>query len=102
MAPPTQPRADYYTVLGVTRTATDADLRRAYREQALRHHPDKNPDCVAEATEKFKLVAEAYSVLKDPQSRAAYDKDSSSVPVGASNFTFEKASDLFSDVFGAE
>jgi curved DNA-binding protein CbpA len=93
------PRADYYTVLGVARTATDADLRRAYRELALRHHPDKNPDSVAEATEKFKLVAEAYSVLKDPQTRAAYDEDSS---LAGTSFTFEKASDLFSDVFGSE
>lgn len=100
MSPTTCQKPDFYAVLGVSRTATDAELRRAYREQALRHHPDKNPDSVAEATEKFKLVAEAFSVLKDPQSRAAYDQDRGST--AASTFTFEKASDLFSDVFGAE
>jgi len=72
------------------------ELRRAYRDQALRHHPDKNPERIREATEKFKLVAEAYSVLKDPKMRAAYDKDSNSFSgEGASKFTFEKASDLY-------
>mmetsp|Transcript_58793 Transcript_58793/g.164130 ORF Transcript_58793/g.164130 Transcript_58793/m.164130 type:complete len:341 (-) Transcript_58793:274-1296(-) len=93
--------ADFYAVLGVPRTATDVELRSAYKRQALRYHPDKNRGNVEEATERFKLVAEAYSVLKDPASRAAYDRGSASEAPGP-GFTFEKATDLFSDVFGPE
>jgi len=100
--------ADYYVTLGVPRSANDAEIRKAYREQALLHHPDKNPDRAEEATRQFKLVAEAYSVLKDPQKRAAYDAGGLSsagcpgqTPRDA-NINIEKARDLFREVFGAE
>jgi len=99
---------DYYGALGVPRSANDAEIRRAYREQALLHHPDKNPDRVEEATRQFKLVAEAYSVLKDPQKRAAYDAGGLSSAGGPgqspsdANINIEKARDLFREVFGAE
>jgi molecular chaperone DnaJ len=66
-------KRDYYDVLGVSRQATDADIKSAYRKLALKHHPDRNPgDRVAE--EKFKEAAEAYAVLADREKRAAYDR----------------------------
>lgn len=63
----------HYDVLGVAREATEDELKRAYRKQALRLHPDKNPGREAEATADFQLVQAAYAVLSDPQERAWYD-----------------------------
>ncbi len=66
-------KADYYEVLGVSRGASDQELKSAYRKQALKYHPDRNPgDHVAE--EKFKEASEAYQVLSDADKRAAYDR----------------------------
>ncbi len=66
-------KADYYEVLGVSRDATDQELKSAYRKQALKYHPDRNPgDHTAE--EKFKEASEAYQVLSDADKRAAYDR----------------------------
>ncbi|XP_030449620.1 uncharacterized protein LOC115672020 [Syzygium oleosum] len=64
---------DYYNVLGVNRSATDEDLRKAYKRLAMKWHPDKNPIDHKEAEAKFKLVSEAYDVLSDPQKRQIYD-----------------------------
>ncbi len=66
-------KRDYYEVLGVTRAATDPEIKSAYRRLALKHHPDRNPGDHA-AEEKFKEAAEAYAVLADAQKRAAYDR----------------------------
>lgn len=66
-------KRDYYEILNVTRTATEVEIKRAYRTLAVQHHPDKNPDN-PESEEKFKEAAEAYSVLSDSQKRAAYDR----------------------------
>ncbi|MGB0334642.1 MAG: molecular chaperone DnaJ [Opitutales bacterium] len=64
---------DYYQLLGVSRDASEADLKKAYRKLAVKYHPDKNPgDTAAEA--KFKEISEAYDVLKDADKRAAYDR----------------------------
>ena len=64
---------DYYEILGVPRTAEDADIKSAYRKLALQYHPDRNPgDKTAE--ERFKEAAEAYSVLADPEKRSRYDR----------------------------
>jgi molecular chaperone DnaJ len=66
-------KRDYYEILGITRTATEAEIKRAYRTLAVKHHPDKNPGDAA-SEEKFKECAEAYAVLSDSQKRAQYDR----------------------------
>ncbi|CAR21712.1 Jjj1p [Lachancea thermotolerans CBS 6340] len=63
----------YYELLGVETTASDSDLKKAYRRKALQYHPDKNPDNVEEATTVFATIRSAYEVLADPQERAWYD-----------------------------
>jgi molecular chaperone DnaJ len=66
-------KADYYEVLSVERTASDQELKSAYRKLAMQYHPDRNPDDPV-AEEKFKEASEAYQVLSDPDKRAAYDR----------------------------
>lgn len=63
---------DYYKTLGISKGATDEDIKKAYRKQALKWHPDKNKSAAAE--EKFKEIAEAYEVLSDPKKREIYDQ----------------------------
>ena len=67
--------ADYYSVLGVAKTASEEDVKKAYKVLAKRWHPDKNPDNQDEATKKFKKVSEAYQVLSDPAKRRIYDRE---------------------------
>src|SRR5690242_15565907 len=66
-------KADYSVVLGVGRDASDQELKSAYRKQAMKFHPDRNPGDHA-AEEKFKQASEAYQVLSDADKRAAYDR----------------------------
>ena len=66
-------KRDYYEVLAVAKTATDAELKSAYRKLAMKHHPDRNPGDKA-AEEHFKEAAEAYAVLAEPQKRSLYDR----------------------------
>src|SRR5256884_9633621 len=63
---------DYYQTLGVTRTASEKELKSAYRRLARQYHPDVNKD--SKATERFKLINEAFEVLSDPKKRAKYDQ----------------------------
>lgn len=67
------PKRDFYEVLGVARTATAEELKKAYRKLAVQFHPDKNPGS-KEAEEKFKEISEAYEVLSDPDKRARFDR----------------------------
>lgn len=92
-------KRDYYEVLGITRTATETEIKRAYRSLAVKHHPDKNPGD-AHAEEKFKECAEAYAVLSDPQKRAQYDRFGHG-GMGGAGFDpgFSNIEDIF-DLFG--
>jgi len=95
-------KRDYYEILGVTRNATEADIKKAYRKLAVQHHPDKNPDDHT-AEDKFKEAAEAYSVLSDAQKRAAYDRFGhqgvSGAGAGGFDPGFSNIEDIF-DMFG--
>src|SRR5712692_7243360 len=73
---------DYYEVLGVSRTATAGDIKKAYRKLARKYHPDVNPDDTT-AEEKFKDVREAYDVLSDPEKRKRYDQLGANWKAGA-------------------
>ena len=65
---------DFYEVLGVTKTATEAEIKAAYRKMALKWHPDRNADKKEEAEQKFKEINEAYQILSDQQKKAQYDQ----------------------------
>lgn len=79
-------KRDYYEVLGVEKTATAEEIKKAYRKKAIQYHPDKNPGD-KEAEEKFKEAAEAYEVLSDPQKRARYDQFGHAGMSGAGGFS---------------
>ena len=97
-------KRDYYDILGVGRSATEQEIKSAYRQMALKHHPDRNPGD-KKAEEKFKEAAEAYSVLSDPQKRAAYDRYGHPGVSGAAASGFDPNifgdfSDILGDLFG--
>lgn len=100
-------KQDYYEVLGVPKNASDAEIKKAYRRAAQKHHPDRNPDN-AEAEEKFKVAKEAYEILSNAQKRAAYDQFGHAGvdpamggrPGGGGFGGGASFSDIFGDVFG--
>ncbi len=99
-------KLDYYEVLSVSRTASDGELKTAYRKLAMQYHPDRNQGNPA-AEEKFKECSEAYQVLSDPDKRAAYDRYGhagvGAASAGAAGNPFGNAQDLgdiFGDIFG--
>ena len=97
-------KRDYYEVLGVAKTATTDEIKKAYRKKAIQYHPDKNPGD-KEAEEKFKEAAEAYEVLSDPQKRQRYDQFGFAGMQGAGGFsggggfTMEDIFSQFGDLF---
>ncbi len=97
-------KRDYYEVLGVGRDVDTPALKSAYKKMAMKFHPDRNPND-QEAEEKFKEAAEAYSVLSDPQKRAAYDRYGHRGLQGAASQGFDPSaftdfSDILGDLFG--
>lgn len=90
---------DYYQILGVSRDATQDEIKKAFRQLALKYHPDRNLGD-KEAEEKFKEINEAYSCLSDPEKRANYDRFGTSEGVGAGFGGFGAGFGGFTDIFG--
>lgn len=106
---------DYYAVLGLSKDASAKDIKKAYRDLALKHHPDRvDPSEKDKAQKKFQEIGEAYEILSDPEKRKAYD-ERGSMPAGfdfggggggdfrgggAQSFHFSNANDIFSQFFG--
>ena len=101
-------KQDYYEILSISKGASAAEIKKAYRKMALKYHPDKNPDD-KEAEEKFKLAAEAYEVLSDTDKKARYDQFGHAAFEGAGGFggggmnmddIFSQFGDIFGGAFG--
>ncbi len=100
-------KRDYYEVLGVSKSASADEIKKAYRKLAIKYHPDRNPDN-AEAEEKFKEAAEAYDVLHDEQKRKQYDQFGFNAPGGGfgggfgggQGFSMDDIFSAFGDIFG--
>jgi len=91
---------DYYEILGVPKDASDVDIKKAFRQLALKYHPDRNPGD-KNAEENFKEVNEAYSCLSDPEKRANYDRFGTAEGIGAGFGPFgTEFGDIFEDIFG--
>lgn len=82
-------KRDYYEILGISRTATEVEIKKAYRQKAIEYHPDKNPGD-KQAEENFKEAAEAYEVLSDPEKRARYDRYGHSGVSGSGEVVLDK------------
>ena len=95
-------KKDYYEILEVSKTASAAEIKKAYRKQALKYHPYKNPG-YKEAEEKFKQAAEAYEVLSDENKRAQYDRFGHAAfegGMGGGGFSMDDIFSQFGDIFG--
>ncbi|MEO0415133.1 MAG: DnaJ domain-containing protein, partial [Verrucomicrobiota bacterium] len=99
-------KRDYYEVLGVSKGATESEIKKSYRKLAVKFHPDKNPDDDS-AEEKFKEIGEAYEILMDSQKRAAYDRyghaafsQGTGPSAAGGGFGGADPFDIFREVFG--
>ena len=101
-------KRDYYEVLGVQKSATEDEIKKAYRKIAIKYHPDRNPGD-KEAEEKFKEAAEAYNVLHDPKTRQQYDQFGFDGPgmggfdfsgFGGASMNMDDIFSMFGDIFG--
>ncbi len=97
-------KEDYYAILGVSKTATQVEIKKAYRKKAIEFHPDKNPGD-AKAEEQFKKAAEAYEILGDPDKRAKYDRFGHQAfdggGFGGGGMNMEDIFSQFGDIFGS-
>ena len=97
-------KQDFYQTLGIAKNSTDAEIKKAYRRQAMKHHPDRNPGNKA-SEEKFKEAKEAYEVLSDPQKRSTYDQFghagmNTQSGMGGGFNPGDSFNDIFGDMFG--
>ena len=102
----TKVKRDYYEILGVGRTASDQELKSAYRKLAMQCHPDRNPDN-PEAEEQFKEVTEAYTILADSEKRSLYDRyghagvgSAAGSGAGFEGTPFQDLGEIFGEFFG--
>ena len=101
-------KRDYYTVLGIYKTASSDEIKKAYRKLAMKYHPDRNPDN-KKAEDSFKEAAEAYEVLSNPEKRKQYDQFGHQGPMGGfggqdmnMDDVFKNFGDIFGDIFGQQ
>ena len=93
-------KQDYYEILGVSKTASNDEVKSAYRKLAMQHHPDRNPDN-KESEEKFKEATEAYEVLSDANKRSRYDQFGHQGIRGGQDFhQYSNVNDIFSAFIG--
>jgi len=98
------PKETYYDILGISKDATDSDIKKAFRALSLKYHPDRNPS--EDTTEKFQKIGEAYEVLSDPEKRNQYDNESNGIPFGMpfshmdSMNEFQDMNNIFNMMFG--